>query len=753
MTVATTAIEQAGRRSTAERPPRGIPGVRLLPGAAVLAAAVVTLLAHDTPGPDIARYFGYLVLGIVVPGTLIWRACGPRRCALPVELAAGAAVGYALEIGAYAAARAAGAPRAFLAWPVITIVLFAVVPALRRHYHLRPQAERVPVGAAWTLAGLVMALVVFAAPAFYRAHGLAWPGNAAPYVDMPFHLSLVGELRHHMPPTVPEVAGEPLAYHWFLYADLAATSWATGIEAQTVLYRLAILPMAAAFTILVAALGRRIAGSWWAGAAAVALSYLAGTPDLFGWRDSPLPSGALAGTLTWLSPTQTFGAALFAALTLAIAGVLRRATPARLALVLVLLTAVSGAKATFVPLIGAGLALLLLFRRDRVVLALLAMTAAVLAFAQFVVFGGASQGMSVRPGALAAWLVSTHPAPGDDPARLTVAVSVALGAGWAVAFAGVALLRRAHWKNPMVPVCLGIGLASAGAALMFGHPGVSQLYFLRGGWPYLAVLAAAGLRVALARVPALARPALIAVCLTGGAALAMETRSAAGDVLNMDTALVPVAILAGAAALTALVVLRSTGGVAAVLLLLAGLCAGPQVTGQLNAYSGGPHAIPEVPEVPRGGMEAARWLRANTGHGEIIATNVHCRGVRVRHCDNRHFWASAYSERRMLVEGWGYTPTNLGQVVDYQADRYTTFIFWDQARLAANDAVFREPSREAVRRLLTGHGVRWLLVDQRDPLLSDDVGRYTALRFRSGDCAVYQITPWAANPDIFSPFV
>ncbi|PZG22590.1 hypothetical protein C1I98_36590 [Spongiactinospora gelatinilytica] len=345
--------------------------------------------------------------------------------------------------------------------------------------------------------------------------------------------------------------------------------------------------------------------------------------------------------------------------------------------------------------------------------------------------------------------------PGDDPARLTMAVSVALGAGWAIAFAaaGVLLLRRGHWKNPMALVCLGIGLASAGAALLFGHPGVSQLYFLRGGWPYLAVLAAAGLRAALARVPARVRPALFAVCPAGGAALAVETRSAAGTALTLDSALVPVAILAGAAALTALAVLCSTGGVAAVLLVLAGLCAGPQVTGQLHAYSGGPHAIPEVPEVPRGGMEAARWLRANTGPHEVVATNVHCRGVRVRHCDNRHFWASAYSERRMLVEGWGYTPTNLGRVVDYLADRYTTFIFWDQARLAANDAVFRQPSREAVRRLLTGHGVRWLLVDERDPLLSDDVGRYTALRFRAGDCAVYQITPWAANPDIFSPVV
>ncbi|MDF5751412.1 hypothetical protein [Spongiactinospora sp. TRM90649] len=733
--------------------------MRLMPGVALAVVTVATLTAHGTQGADIAAFFGYLALGVVLPGTLIWRVCLAGRHSLPVELAAGTAAGYALEIGAYAAARAAGQPRWFLVAPALVVVACAAVPALRRRC-ARTRREHVPIAAAWTLAGLVATLVVWAAPAFYRAHGLSWPSNAAPYVDMPFHLSLVGELRHHMPPTVPEVAGEPLAYHWFFYADVAATTWATGIEAQTVLYRLAILPIAAAFTVLIAGLGRMAAGSWWAGAAAVALSYLAATPDLFGWRESPLPSGSLVGTLTWLSPTQTFGSAIFAALVLAVAMALRRPGVPGLLLILALLVAVSGAKATYVPLIGAGLVALLLHRRDRLVLGLLAMVAAVLAFAQFVLFGGASQGMSVRPGALAAWLVATHPAPGDDPGTLTAAVSGALALGWATVFAGgVVLLRRRPYlrcprrRRALLLICLGAGTSSAGAALLLGHPGLSQLYFLRGGWPYLAIVAAAGLRIAMGRVPRAVRPALVALCLAGGAAFGIDARSAAGTALTVESALVPVCVLAGAVAVGALVLHRATGGVAVVLLLVAGLCSAPGADGLVRSYSGAPQTIPEVPEVPAGGMEAARWLRANTRPDEVLATNVHCRGVRVRYCDNRHFWVSAYTERRLLVEGWGYTPTNLGRVVDYLADHYTHFIFWDQARLDDNDAIFRSPSRAAARRLLAVHRVRWLLVDERDPLLRGAVARFAALRYRAGDCAVYEIVPWIANPDPFSPFV
>ncbi|TMR08053.1 hypothetical protein ETD86_49400, partial [Nonomuraea turkmeniaca] len=224
---------------------------------------VLALLAHDTPAGDIAMYFGYVALGVVVPGTLIWRACSPVRGGLAVDLSGGTAVGCAAEVLAYIAARAGNEPRWFLAWPLATMITFTVTPRLRRHWRVAPGAWRMPAGPAWSLTGLVAVVVIWAATILYQWHGLRWPGNANPYVDMPFHLSLVGELKHHVPPMVPQVLGEPLSYHWFVYAEMAATSWATGIEPETLLFRLSMLPMGTAFVVLIAALGKRVTGSWW----------------------------------------------------------------------------------------------------------------------------------------------------------------------------------------------------------------------------------------------------------------------------------------------------------------------------------------------------------------------------------------------------------------------------------------------------------------------------------------------------------
>ena len=91
---------------------------------------------------------------------------------------------------------------------------------------------------AWALSAVVGYLLVWSTRRSIGGHGLTWPGNATPYVDMPYHFALLGELKHHMPPTVPMVLGERLSYDWYVYAEMAATSWVTGIEPQTLLYRL-----------------------------------------------------------------------------------------------------------------------------------------------------------------------------------------------------------------------------------------------------------------------------------------------------------------------------------------------------------------------------------------------------------------------------------------------------------------------------------------------------------------------------------
>lgn len=147
-------------------------------------------------------------------------------------------------------------PLLVLVPPVAVLGTFLIAPGLRRHWRGRAGAERMPGWCAWVLAGVIGYLITWSTLSLYRVP------IASAYVDMPYHLALVGEVKHHLPPTLPSVLGERLCYHWFVYADMAATSWVTGIEPVTLVYKLSTLPMMAAMVVLVAVLGRRLGGRW-----------------------------------------------------------------------------------------------------------------------------------------------------------------------------------------------------------------------------------------------------------------------------------------------------------------------------------------------------------------------------------------------------------------------------------------------------------------------------------------------------------
>ena len=81
---------------------RRTPGLqRWLPLLAALAAVVAILLHAGTPVLEIARYFAYAV-GVVVPGTLVYRTLRGPVFTLVEDIAMGAAVGLVLELVAWA---------------------------------------------------------------------------------------------------------------------------------------------------------------------------------------------------------------------------------------------------------------------------------------------------------------------------------------------------------------------------------------------------------------------------------------------------------------------------------------------------------------------------------------------------------------------------------------------------------------------------------------------------------------------------
>ncbi|TMR21994.1 hypothetical protein ETD86_13290 [Nonomuraea turkmeniaca] len=737
---------------------------RRLPVALVVLLAIATLNANGVPLPEIGMFGAYIVVGVTLPGMLWWRALSGTPRSPVVDVAAGTALGYALEVLTYIPARWLDVPQAYLAGAGVTYLLFCAVPSLRRHWPARGESVRAPLGWSWAMAGLVGFAILYSAATFFRSHGLTWPGNGAPYVDMPYHLAMAGDVKHHMPAMFANVAGEALHDHWFVYADLAATSWATGLELQTLLFRLSPIPMIAVFTVLIAVVAHRLSGRWWAGVAAVIIMTLAAAPHPYGWTGAVVPSGG-GGTLPWLSPTQTFGALLFVPLMLVLIDLVRHpgGRHGRWVLVAVLMLAEVGAKATFLPLTLAGATLvltvhLIVHRKvHRAAAVLTGLCSVLVAFAQIVVFQGEDKGLRFSPLHIMRW----HEAglgpdaglllPGQDesPVLLLLVVTIFV-VSWAAIWGGAAgLLHRRKWvRDPAVVLLAGVGVAGTGAACVFGHPGLSQGYFLMSAAPYLTILATAGLTATLPQK----RPWLVVLpALAAGAAATWAVRSwvatarpQGGDVVAER--MIPYALLVGVPAVVALV------------LVLAGRrgltwCAVPVFALGCALYSGGVLRLsplgstaepkqttdPERPHVPDGGVTAARWLRQHTSPDALVAVNAHCRAP-AGSCDNRHFWISAYAERRILVEGWGYINGANSRAALMGKPGMGAVPFEDPQRLADNDAAFRDPTTETVGRLRDTYGVRWLFADDRYPVRTAELGRVAALKFRAGHCWVYELT-------------
>ncbi|MER5646567.1 hypothetical protein [Streptosporangium sp. NPDC002524] len=746
-------------------PSRGVRALWRWAPAVLTAVLTGTVLArYGVSVPDMIVFFLYVVLGVGAPGVLLLRALYRGRRTLAEEVALGTALGYAVEVFAYVGARALGLPLLVLAWPVCTYLLFLVVPRLRRHWTGAPSRRiEAPAWWSWSLTLVLGYLLAWSAGAFFGLNGLTWPAFGTSSPDMPFHLALVGELRHHVPPTAPMVAGEPLSYHWFVYAHLAAASWVTGVEPLVLLLRLGMLPVVAAFVVLAGMTGRRVTGSWTGGALTLAGTIFVATPSLYLGRNGAFTWGGVPD-LMWASPTQTFGALMFAPLVILLLDLLerRRRASGRWPLLLIFLMAATGAKATYVPLLGAGLlavAAAEVARRRRpsaTVLAALGATAACLLFAQLVLFGGAKQAIVVDPLSFmrTAWRELTGAGDAADPSPVsTAAVTAVFLLGWAVTWGGVAgLLGRPRlFVRPGVMLMLGIGAAGLGAALLFGHPSRSQLFFLWGAYPYLAAVAALGI-VTLARRSGQSRRATL---LAAGAGLAAAylipvlcgVRIPLGPGRDDLPLYLPYAVLAGAV-LTATAVLAVTRGRLRALSLVVTALAAVGLPADVHARvlstlfavrgDGGTGQGAETATAPPPGLLAAgRWLRDHSDPGDLVATNAHCRWGLEDPCDSRHFWVAAFSERRVLVEGWSYTSRNNAR---WRPGLPTTrFPFWDGELIGLNDAVFASPTADAVRRLRDRYGVRWLLADEHLRISDPGLGELATLRFRSGDYAVYRL--------------
>jgi hypothetical protein len=655
-----------------------------LPASTLALAAAVVVGAYGTPIPQVAIFGAYVAFGIALPGMLWVRLLRGRATHVSEDLTLGLAAGYCLEVASYLAARAAGAPQLFLLWPVLTLLAFAAVPTLRRYW--RSDGSRAPTWWSWSLAAMLGYLLVFSAGTFFAQHQIA--GNDTPYVDMPYHLALIGELRHHVPPAVPYVTGVPLAYHWFFYAEAAATSWATGIGPVALLYRLSGLPMFVAFVVLTATAARRLIGGWWTGPVAVAVTLFGTVAGPYRWASNPVFDSQALG-VTWISPTNLFGLALFAAVIVAFFDLLRadrRAMGRDWLLIGLLIFGLAGAKATLPPLLIVGLVVVIagvaIHHRQlhRSAAVGLAFAVIALGLAAILLFRGSTGGLVIGLDSLRSLpiiaLPGTRARDGASSVILPAVGWLAAVVLWSFLWAGTLGLlvrRRGSIADPRILLLLGICAGALGAVTVFSYPGLSQVYYLKGAAGAFGLLTTAGIAAVL---PERARYVRLCACvavvaLVGGLAALLIGAIGPGDVPSLARAhlsgliaaiilplLALIAVAVVADILLARLASRSPLLRGAAPLLVIAMVMGfslPNVLTLLVSPFAGQRITNEA--IPSDGIVAARWLRDHSDPTDLVATNLHCRGP-VDHpvvCDARHFWVSGYSERRVLVEGWAYT--------------------------------------------------------------------------------------------------
>jgi len=743
--------------------PRASASSGWLPAALLGLVTVVIVSAYGTPLQATLLFATYVILGVTVPGMLWVRFLrrGPRHVA--EDLALGLVLGYAVEIATYLVARAIGAPYLFLVWPIATLVGFLVIPRLRVYW--RGDGTRAPTWWSWSLAAMLAFLLAFSAVTFFASHPLV--GGATPYLDMTYHLALVGELRHHVPPAIPYVIDVPLAYHWFFYADAAATSWATGIEPVTLLYRLSLLPMFIAFAVLTASAARRLSPGWWTGPLAVAIALFGTVAAPHGWTAGPVFDSEPLN-VTWISPTNMFGLAVFAGVLLTFMDALHEdavVSGRSWLLIAILIAAAAGAKASILPVLIVGLLVVAAgvavrrHRLDRTVTIGLVLAGGGLVLATILLFRGTTGGLTIGLESLRSQLVVRLAGAEGGLIRVILPLAgLVVGlALWSLLWAGAfGLLGQRRWiSDRRILLLLGVCAGAIGAAVLFTYPGGSQIYFLKGAAGAFGLLAATGIAALVPARPRY-RPLVgwVALAMVLGAVTVTLLRllgpssapSLADDRLPrvLLGMIAPVAALL-AVTLVACLVLRRAERSRPVLrgvvpLLIVALVMGFSLPNAIRVVTPSPGDRKTDTAVPGDGIEVARWLRDHTDPADLVATNLHCRppsDLPAPGCDARHFWVSGYAERHMLVEGWAYTAPAIASARKlHVSDR--TVPFWDQRLLAANDRVFSAPSADAVDAVRDGYGVRWLFADLT-AADGDALGRVADLRYRAGDYAVFEV--------------
>jgi hypothetical protein len=733
-----------------------------VPAVVTLLAAVVALLTHGVSVVDVARFSAYVLLGLALPGLVLWRLLVHRPGSTLVgDTVYGITLAIAVELVVYVACGHAGHPGWARVWPLVPLALF-LVPACRRRVWRRAAAPQ-PLWWSWGMAGLLVFALTVLTKVAWAVSPLTSEALRRPYVDIPYQLSLVSALSRRVKADLPFVQGEPLYYHWFDHAHLAAEAHATAIEPVVLLSRLDMILVVAVVLVGSATLAQRVSRSPLAGLVATGVLTLGGSALIW-----PHFTPLFLNTSAYISPTTTFACAVLVgcvAITVELVDPDSPGPPTAWVAAALLVAASSGAKGSALPVLLAGwvsLLLMALLLRRRVnwpALGLLALGVLAFLAAQKYVYGPSKQGTAVLPFGLGGYIAHDYGLvedPGDASVGLrgvVVTTYLVIRLSSMVAIAGLFTPRT--WRHPWAHFLVGAVVGGAGATMMLDSATRNQVYFLLVTPVFVATAVGWGLVELLRRV---SRPVAVKVllgflaagALTSLALLFAEPQPYADSDVTLpwfvaETLLLAVVTVVIAVVMVVLARSRPAWRHAAPLACAAFVVGLGVVTGPLHALditekvsADDRPSIPEEPEIALGGIQSARWLRDHSSPDAVVATNSHCRFPAPRRCDHRAFWISAYSERQVLVEGWSYTSRSSDEAAK-QGLSVPFMDFWDQDLLTLNNLALIHPTRQRLERLHRHHGVTWLFVDKRYQADLPALKRLTKKRMETENYAVFEL--------------
>jgi len=702
----------------------------------VLATAVALWLSFGVRGDEIGRFLAYELVFVLAPGWLVYRAVIVAPGGRLQQLVLGWALGYLLEIGAFAATSAGGLRNLFFAYPLLVGVPAALLASRRRRQSIAVQptvdgATKASVAAIWAGAFVCVLLLMYAAMVGFTQMPLPRDVTSATYQeDTVFAISLAGEALHHWPVTLPVVAGEPLDYHLFAYLHMAAVSQATGIELSVVVMRLYQVSLLLLFALQLVWAGRRIGGSLVAGLGGATIVLFLGE------LDASLETDFLFTDLSffWLLASHTFlvGLIFFVPAIVVFADLLEREKTPRAVrlqhwgLLAALLVGCLGAK-SYAPLLvlGGGLALFSLWHlvRERAIswpaVAALGLCGGLYSLASIMLLGRNTGGADIDP--LAAF--DRMPAMTELNDHLedvwgvldSEGVHVALGTIGllGVPLLGIALLLWYRRGSLRVGERWFLSLFAAGlpALYLLNHPGYSHFFIVFFGVVPGAILAGTGF-TEFWRRDGRASMTLVSLGAVAFVAWAVVTWHVSDTPIWPALAVATILVAGGTLVhgnLDRRSVRRSgVAGLAGCAILLGALNTPLDWLPTLSerASAGRPLYNQELHGMTAGLYRGLRWVRDNTPSDAVLVVNNH--SLYPDRSDSKYFYYSAFAERRVVLESWDYTPQTAARGVFSLPEVLSPF----PRRLRLSNALFADGDRRALRALVCDYGATHVVVDK-----------------------------------------